>query len=56
MVSLFQNEWDNLMLETSQLRQHLEGCRKELSHSLYQNEAACRVIARLTRERDEARE
>jgi pre-mRNA-processing factor 19 len=54
LLTTLQNEWDELMLETFTLKQHLDATRKELSHSLFQHEAACRVIARLTRERDEA--
>jgi len=56
LIGLFQNEWDELMLETYTLKKHLDATRQELSQALYQHDAACRVIARLLRERDEARQ
>lgn len=56
LLSVFQEEWDALALETYTLQQNLAQTRRELSSALYQHDAAVRVIARLTQERDEARE
>ncbi|KOS21208.1 Pre-mRNA-splicing factor [Escovopsis weberi] len=56
LLATFQNEWDNLALETYNIKEQLARTREELATALYQNDAAVRVIARLTRERDEARD
>ncbi|KAL1892827.1 hypothetical protein Cpir12675_004361 [Ceratocystis pirilliformis] len=55
LLATFQNEWDALALETYNLSQQLDKTREELASALYQHDAAVRVIARLTKERDEAR-
>merc|ERR1719296_680123 len=49
MLTLLQSEWDALMAETYELKTHLDTTRKQLSHALYQHDAACRVVARLLR-------
>lgn len=56
LLATFQNEWDALALETYTLQEQLAQTRMELATALYQHDAAIRVIARLTKERDEARE
>ncbi len=56
LLSTFQNEWDALALETYTLQEQLARTREELATALYQHDAAVRVIARLTKERDEARD
>lgn len=56
LLNMLQEEYDGLMLELFDTRSALEETRKELSQALYQNDAAVRVIARLTMERDHARQ
>ena len=55
MLTLLQNEWDALMLEQFTAKSQLDTVRQELGRALYEHDAACRVIARLIKERDDAR-
>ena len=52
MITMFQNEWDAHVLEMHVLRKELDSTRTELSHTLYQHDAACRVIAKLLKEQE----
>nr|OQO23804.1 hypothetical protein B0A51_08162 [Rachicladosporium sp. CCFEE 5018] len=56
LLSTFQNEWDAIILETFQLQQQLAETRQELSTALFYNDSAQRVISRLQKERDDARD
>jgi pre-mRNA-processing factor 19 len=55
LLATFQNEWDATVLETFQLKSQLAQVRQELSTALYDYEGALRVLARITKERDDAR-
>ena len=56
LLNALQNEWDALVLEGFTLKQQYHATRQELSYALYAQDAASRVIARIMRERDAARE
>jgi len=56
LLSLLQGEWDACMLETFHLKQQCEKLKQDLAHALYKEDASARVIARLIKERDAARQ
>ncbi|AMD21026.1 HEL255Cp [Eremothecium sinecaudum] len=53
LLTTLRNEWDAVMLENFELRTQLDTCKKELSKALYRCDAAVRVAAKCTHERDE---
>jgi Prp19/Pso4-like len=53
-IQQIQNEYDALLLELYDTKKALQQTQQELSLSLYQNDAAVRVVARVTAERDVA--
>lgn len=55
LLATFQNEWDAIALETYELKKQLAQIRQELSTALYDYEGALRILARVTKERDDAR-
>ena len=56
LLQMLQQEYDAIMLELFDTRKELQDTRRELSQALYQNDAAVRVVARLSAERDAARQ
>ena len=55
LLAALQSEYDANALEMYSLRKTLHETRQELSETLYQLDAATRVVARVVRERDEYR-
>ncbi|GET89905.1 hypothetical protein, conserved [Leishmania tarentolae] len=55
LLERLQMEWEGVALEQFSLRQQLTQLQLELAHALQQYDAACRVIARLSKELDSLR-
>lgn len=55
LLKTFQDEWDAIAIESFELKKQLAQTRQELSTSLYDYEGALRLLARVTKERDDAR-
>jgi pre-mRNA-processing factor 19 len=53
LLKSLQDEWNTNALETHQMKKQIDLLKQELSHALYQCEAACRVIARLIKEKEQ---
>lgn len=53
LLANLQSEWDSVMLENHQTKKLLNKTRQELAHSLYQFDAATRLVKKLLTEKDE---
>ncbi|OUM54118.1 hypothetical protein BVG19_g3468 [[Candida] boidinii] len=53
LLSIFQNEFNSIVLENFELKKNLNDLRKELSISLYKYDSSIKVISKLMNERDE---
>jgi pre-mRNA-processing factor 19 len=53
LLQTLQEEWNATVLENHSLKKQNELLREELSHSLYQFDAACRVLSRLVNEKED---
>jgi len=53
MLSALQEEWNVAVMENHGIKKQNELLKQELSHALYQCDAACRVIAKLVGEKEE---
>ncbi|EIW72796.1 hypothetical protein TREMEDRAFT_67061 [Tremella mesenterica DSM 1558] len=56
LLAALQAEYDAIMLESFEIKKTFQSSRQELANALYREDAAMRVIARLMKERDEARD
>jgi pre-mRNA-processing factor 19 len=53
LLQSLQEEWNATVLETHTIKKQNDLLKQELSHALYQFDAACRVIAKLVKEKEE---
>lgn len=52
LFSNLENQMENILAETFELKNKVDSGREELTHSLYQYDASLRVISKLIKERD----
>ena len=52
LLKAMRSEWDGVMLETFESRKQLKMTKEELVRTLYERDAACRVIARFIKENE----
>ncbi|GHJ87554.1 hypothetical protein NliqN6_3956 [Naganishia liquefaciens] len=55
LLTSLQSEFDAIMLESLEVKKSYQDARQELANALYREDAATRALARIMKERDEAR-